>query len=220
MIYQVRFLKGLLHPKDFLYQLEKAEEIRGFKVRVLWLFLASALIFSISALLGIGTETISRELTGLSASDFETRKLLFLLGQFLWGLFFPAIMLLIPAAFFWTLTDIPFKKIFVVQMFAVLVLLTEKAILLPLILQFGLDKSSSPFSLGVIAQYLTNYSLIVSFFSQISIFSLFALYLQYKGLRYLSDRKPGMILSMVIALNVLFWMISSFLSFIKFEKLL
>lgn len=220
MIYQVRLLKGLLHPYTALYQLDKAEEIRSYRIRVLMLFLSSLIIFSASGFLGIGTEILSRDLTNSSAGDFETRKLLFLAGQILWSLVYTAVMLYIPAAFFWALTDIPFIKVLVIQMFAVSVLLTEKALLVPFFWKLGLDKTSSPFSLGPIAQYLTDHSLIIYFFGQISIFSLFAFYVQYKGLVYISDRKRGRIFIYVLLIHMTFWLISSFLSFIKFEKLL
>jgi hypothetical protein len=220
MIYQVQLLKGLLHPNNFLYQLEKAEEVRNYRIRIFLLFLSSLIIFAISSYLGIGTEIISRELTSVSASEFEARKLLFLLGQILWSLIYTAIMLFIPAAFFWALTDIPFIKVLVIQMFAVAILLFEKALLIPFYWKIGLDKSSSPFSLGPIAQYLTDSTILIYFLSQISIFSLLVLYFQYKGLKYLTDRSRGQIISFVLSINVLFWLISSFISFIKFEKLL
>lgn len=220
MIYQVQLLKGLLHPNDFLYQLEKAEEIRNYRIRIFLLFTASLIIFTISSYLGIGTEIISRELTSTAAGEFETRKLLFLFGQILWGLIYPAIMLFIPAAFFWALSDIPFIKVLVIQMFAVSILLLEKAFLIPINWKIGLDKSSSPFSLGPIAQYLTDSTLLIYFLGQLSVFSLLVLYIQYKGLKYLTDKTRGQIFSYVLLINMLFWLVSSFLSFIKFEKLL
>ncbi|WP_404356235.1 hypothetical protein LG291_22545 [Cytobacillus firmus] len=220
MIYQVQLLKGLLHPNNFLYQLEKAEEVRNYRIRIFFLFVISLFIFTISSYLGIGTEIISRELTSVSPSEFEARKLLFLLGQILWGLIYPAIMLFIPAAFFWALTDIPFIKVLVIQMFALAILLFEKALLIPFNWKIGLDESSSPFSLGPIAQYLTDSTILIYFLGQVSVFSLLVLYIQYKGLKYLTDKSRGQIISYVLLINVLFWLVSSFLSFIKFEKLL
>ncbi|MGD6942493.1 hypothetical protein ACQCT6_10670 [Cytobacillus gottheilii] len=220
MIYEVRLIKGLLHPYDFFYQLQKAEEVRNLTNRIVFLFIASILIFTIGAYFGIGNDIISNELTSVSAGEFEAKKLFFALGQILWGVCYPALLLFIPALYFWSLTDIPYKKVLTLQLFAVSILVAEKAIFLFLAFQLGLDKDSSPLSLGIIAQSLTDNLFVTSFFGQISLIGIFVIWLQYKGLVYLSERKPRVLFLMVLSIHLLYWLISALLSYIKFEKLL
>ncbi|UII55644.1 hypothetical protein LS684_18770 [Cytobacillus spongiae] len=220
MIYQVRLLKGLLHPQELFFQLHKAEVIKGLKPRIFLLFVFSIIIYAMSAFYGMGTESISKELAELPRSEFETRKLLFMLGKIAWAILYTAIILFVPAAFFWVFTDLPFNKVVVIQLIAACLLLLEKALVFLVASIWGLNRFSSPFSLGVVSQYVIEYEFLIYFFSFISIFSVWTIYFQYNGIKKISNKEPKMVALMVVGINLIFWLIASLFSIIKFEKLL
>ncbi|PLR76195.1 hypothetical protein CU633_17195 [Bacillus sp. V3-13] len=220
MFFQNKLTKGLWDPARFFYQLREAERITGLWNRVVLLLLASALIFGLGTYTGVGTEILSKEITQLPISEFEAHKALFAAGQILWGLFYAALVLFVPSLFFWTLTDIEYKKLTVVQTLVLLILLIEKVVLLPFQITFGLDRFSSPFSLGVIAQYLSIKSFFVYFLATITVFKIWGMALQYKALKLLSDKNPKILLLMIISINLAAWLFSALISYIEFEKVL
>src|SRR5690606_2388405 len=125
-----------------------------------------------------------------------------------------------PALFFWSVTEISYTKLLVIQLYALIVLLIEKSLSMIIALMLGLDSVSSPFSFGVIAQYLTTNELLITLFGTISIFHFWMIYLQYTYLHRLSEKSPKFLLLIVIGLNVFLLIISAVLSYIKIEKLL
>ncbi|PLR85077.1 hypothetical protein CVD25_00315 [Bacillus canaveralius] len=220
MFFQNKLTKGLRDPARFFYQLTEAERVTGLWNRAVLLVLASMLIFGISTYTGIGTEILSKEITQLPISEFEAHKALFAVGQIIWGLFYAALVLFVPSLFFWTLTDTEYKKLIVVQMFVLLILLVEKLILIPFQITFGLDQFSSPFSLGVIAQYLSIHPFFVYFLASITVFKIWSMALQYKAVKLLSDKNSKILLLMIISINLAAWLFSALIAYIEFEKVL
>lgn len=213
-------LRGLFYPDLYTYKLRDSEYVPGVWKNTTMLLLLSGLIFGISAYFGIGSEYLSKKLTAISQENYELHKLLFMFGQIIWGLFYGAAMIFIPALFFWTLSDISLKKFVTVQQFVLPILLLEKVIIIPLATTLGLIKTSSPFSLGVIAQYITGNDFIIYFLAAISLFKVWAIFIEYKYVKMLTGKKPGMVLLMVIGINLVLWLFSALFSFVQFEKIL
>lgn len=213
-------LRGLFYPDLYTYKLRDSEYVPGVWKNTTMLLLLSGLIFGISAYFGIGSEYLSKKLTSISQENYELHKLLFMFGQIIWGLFYGAAMIFIPALFFWTLSDIGLKKFVTVQQFVLPILLLEKIIIIPLATTLGLIKTSSPFSLGVIAQYITGNNFIIYFFAAISLFKVWAIFIEFKYVKMLTGKKPGMVLLMVVGINLVFWLFSALFSFVQIEKIL
>jgi hypothetical protein len=146
-------------------------------------------------------------------------KGLFGIGQVLQAMIGTAIILFFPALIFWIFTDIEFKKIVVIQLFVGCISIMEKIILTPFNVIFGLSKASSPFSLGVMAQYITNHEFLIQLFSTISIFSLGALALQFYYLRITTEKSRNLLLLLIISTNLFMWVFTALFSYIKFEVL-
>ena len=85
MTYQVQILKGLFQPRTNRYQLEQAEGITRFGTKLLLLYLFSAIIFLLGAYYGIGSESMSKEITKLGESEYEAGKLLVIAGKLVAG---------------------------------------------------------------------------------------------------------------------------------------
>ncbi|RYI27909.1 hypothetical protein EVU96_15750 [Bacillus infantis] len=220
MFYQVRLLRGLRHPKITFYQLNQAEGIARFWPKFLLLVLASTVIHALFAHFGVGNEILSKEIDELPPSEFEAKKALFAAGKLIWGILYPFFYLFFTSLVLWTLTDVPFKKITALQCIVLVILLAEKLIFLPFAVQMGLPEESSPFSLGVAAQYITSADLLVYFLGEITLFGIAAMVFQYYGLKALSPRRPAILLISVIGLNLFLWLMSALISYIQFEKLL
>lgn len=217
---RMQVLRGLFYPDLYTYKLRDSEYVPGVWKNTTMLILLSGLLFGISAYFGVGSEYLSKNLTAISRENYELHKLLFMLGQIIWGLFYGAAMLFIPALFFWTLSDISLKKFVTVQQFVLPILLLEKVIIIPLATTLGLIKISSPFSLGVIAQYITGNDFLIYFLAAISLFKVWAIFIEYKYVRMLTGKKRGIVLLMVIGINLVFWLFSALFSFVQFEKIL
>jgi hypothetical protein len=220
MFYRINLLRGLQHPTRFSYQLGMAEKILGLWSRIGLLLLVSCLIYGMSAFFGVGTESLSREITELSIQDYETHKALFALGQIIWGLLGSILILFIPSLFFWAISDAEYKRMVVIQLFVLFLFLLEKIIFLPFQIMFGLQSNSSPFSLGIIGQYLTSNTFLIHLLATISIFKVWAIYIQFTALKELVEMNQKLLLTIIIFLNLFFWLLSALFSYIEFEKVL
>lgn len=219
MTFRVRLIQGLFKPNHFNYQLKYAETISGLWVKLGLLIVGSFILFSIESFIGIGTETLADKFTSLTKYEIEMRKLLFGAGHAIFGLLYPAFIIFIPAFIFWVFFEAKFQKLLVVQQIVLVILLIEKALLIPLLVQLGIDRSASPFALGVISSSLSWNEVVTHFFGVISIFKIAVVVYQYKLLQAVIEVDKREIFLFVIVINLLYWILSAFFSYIQFEKL-
>ena len=126
----------------------------------------------------------------------------------------------IPSLFFWSVSDNEWKKYIIVQFFVVTILLIEKVILIPFTIFMGLSDLSNPFSFGIIGQYLTSNDIILQFFTQLSIFKIWAVVLQYKYVKVLSGKSALQTALIVIGFNLILMIVTVFLTIMDLAKLL
>ncbi|RLQ96845.1 hypothetical protein [Falsibacillus albus] len=217
MVYQLRFFKGLRHPNDQFHQLEKAETIYDLRLRFFLLFAASVLIFAVISMFGLGTNEISGEVNILTNSQFEWEKFLFLLGRILLGFIFPALYLYLMSLWFWIWTDADYRKLMVVHSFVLMILLTEQVIHTIFVVWLGLGWFSSPLSLGVIAQSLDFPKWLIAFLGCITVFKIWALTLQYIGIRKLARTNRAVTILLVLSIHLIYWAIAATLAFFELK---
>lgn len=220
MIYYVHLLKGLFSPNVFFYQIGKAEEIRGLWKKAALLTLLCVLFFSLSSYFGLGMEFLSKEITEIGQQQMEAKKFIVAVGQLVWGITYALFVLFGLSVIFWAALDMEYLKIVAIQLFVLVILLLEKVILLPLNVWLGIGPEASPFSLGVITRYLTSNMILVYFFSHFSIFKVWTIFFQYRGLKGLSDKNPKVVLLIIVVVNLFFWLASALLSYLKLERLI
>ncbi|WP_175990052.1 hypothetical protein [Bacillus sp. Marseille-Q1617] len=166
-------------------------------------------------------DSISKELTTLSPTTYELEKFLFFLGRLLAGLLYAAIILFIPSLIFWTISDDgEYKKLVMTQGIILMILLLERLTYIPLSLFLSLDWHSSPLSLGVLAQYITSNSLIIYFLGIASLFKVWIFYIQYKGLKSLTQQKNWLIWLVIFLTNLIFWAITALLAYLNISTLI
>ena len=219
-MYYVRLLRGLKEPYLTSQQLIKAEQLAGFWKKGLWLLFITLIVSTITAFFGIGNELLSKELNGLSSTQFEATKTLFAAGQVTWSIVAAILIMTVPSLFFWTVSDIEWKKYIIVQYLVVVILLIEKVILIPFTIFIGLPDISNPFSLGIIGQYFTSNDIILQFLAQLSIFKIWAVVLQYKYVKAFSEKSASQTALIVIGFNFIIMMVSVFLTIMDLDKLL
>ncbi|MCM3123823.1 MULTISPECIES: hypothetical protein [unclassified Mesobacillus] len=217
---RIEVFRGLFNYNYYTYKLRDNEGFPGVWKKTILFILLSGLIFGFSAYFGIDSEYLSRKLTSIPRAEYEMNKFLFLAGQIIQGLFFGAIMLFLPALFFWTVTDLEFKRLLTIQLFVMPIFLLEKLLIVPMALYLGLTKISSPFSLGVIAQYITGNDFVIHFLAYISIFKIWAIFIEYKYLKAMTDKNPKIILLFVTVIHLVIWLFAALISFVRMENIL
>jgi hypothetical protein len=218
---EVRLFKGLTQPSLFFYQLTEAEKLKKYRKKVFLLFFLSVFSYGFIAFFGLGMDSLSNELTTLSPTTYELEKFLFFLGRLLAGLLYAAIILFVPSLIFWTISEKgEYRKLVMTQGIVLIILMLEKLTYIPLSLFLSLDWHSSPVSLGVLAQYITSTSWVVYFLGSISLFKVWILYIQYKGLKSLTQQKNWIIWLVILLTNLFFWTITALLAYINFSTLI
>ncbi|MCM3322541.1 hypothetical protein [Cytobacillus kochii] len=217
---RVPLFRGLKQPQFVAYQLGKEEEVVGLWKPVVWLTLASIIIAGISAFFGIGSEYVSRSLPDLTRSGYEAYQTLFAAGQVTWGLIWILLAIFIPSLFFWTILEVDYRKLLFVQLIITMIFLIEKLVFIPVHLFLGISAESNIFSLGIIAQTFTSIELIIFLLANITLFKVWAIILTYKYYRHISERSPRFIIWTLIGFYLFVAVISSLLSYIKFENII
>lgn len=220
MFYEVRLLRGLFAPYVSAHQLDKAEQFKGIWKKTTFVLLISLFLSGMAAYFGIGNESLSKLIYDASLSEFETMKGLFGIGQVIQGIVATALMIFFPSLLFWVFTDIEYRKLVTIQLFVTMIFMIEKAILIPLQLFLGLDLISSPFALGVMAHYITDAELLIHFFSTVSIFGIWAMFLQFQYLKITTEKSSKYLLLLIISINLFMWIFTALFSYIKFEVFL
>ncbi|KRF58921.1 hypothetical protein P4534_08075 [Peribacillus butanolivorans] len=215
MVYQVRLLKGILEPHRSRYQLQNAEAVTRLGWKLLLLYFLSFIVFAVEGYFGVGSESFSKEITKMDASEFEMGKLLIIGGNIIAGLFYPTIYLFLSSLFFWIVIDIPYIKLVIVQMIIFGLQLLEKVFLIPILVLMDIGNDANPFSLGVISQYFLRSDYFIHFFSEITIFQFLIIALQYFYLKEFSERNNYLVLLMIVLFYLATWFVKAFLAYIQ-----
>lgn len=219
MAYRLQLLKGLFRSTHELAQLSHAEKIRGLWPKFSLLVLISVLLSLAAGALGIQGESISAYMAESDMYTYEWLKLLFTAGSGIAGLLLPLFFIFIPALLFWTFLELEFKKLIALQCMAFSIYLIEFALLILWNIFFSIPRESSPFSLGVVAQYTTENALAIRFFSFITIFQIWILVMQYRFLRTSQARKTLFVFFMVFFVGLACWIIATLFTSIHVENL-
>lgn len=218
---EVKLIRGLRQPSYFFYQLKESEALRGYKQKVILVFILSAIVFGLISSLGIGMDPLSKELTKLSPVTYEMEKFLFFLGRLIAGILYAAVVLFVPALIFWTISDEgEYRKLVITQCLVLIILLIERLTFIPLSIFLSLEWFSSPLSLGVITQYITGKSWVIYFLGCFSLCKIWVFYIQYKGVKKLTQQKNWVVWLVILLTNLFFWAITAFLAFLDLSTLI
>lgn len=219
MGYRLHLLKGLFRSTDELARLSHAEQIRGLWPKFLLLVLFSTLLSLAAGMLGIHGESISRYMAESDVYTYEWLKVLFAAGSGISGFVLPFFFVFVPALLFWTFLELDFKKLLSLQCIAFSIYLIEFGLLIALNVLFSIPRDSSPFSLGVVAQYATDNSIAIRFLSFVSLFQIWIIALQYRFLRSSQARKPAFVIAIILLTAIAQWVLATLFTSIHVENL-
>ncbi|WP_042225548.1 hypothetical protein [Oceanobacillus manasiensis] len=213
MNYQNNLLRFLFSMDDHVITIREAESVkRVWKVNLL-LILISLILYGYMAYLGMGTNILSPEAQSVAPIAYEQQKFWFLIGRLAFGLIFASFILFAPTLYFSLLTDIPYRKLVVMQQVVLFVMLIERGIWIPLAVFNGLDWYVSPVSFGIITSYLTDVSWLIYFFGAISLFQFWIIWFQVRYIRSMTEIKKLHIWVYVLLFHFFLWVLTALLAF-------
>jgi hypothetical protein len=219
MSYRLKLWRGLFKRDVASYQLHKAEIFYGVWGRVVLLLFCSAVIYGVSGLLGIGTEPIVKEIPNTGLDKIYIKLSLFTLGKMFAGIVIALFLLFAPTLIYWSLTDIPYRKLVIIQTFVLMIFLLERVANILLMYVFHLPWFSSPLSLGVVAQTLELPTLVIYLAGGISIFFVLSIKITYDFLKQLTDTSRVKVLLMVVCWHVFLLLTQTILAFVDVSTL-
>ncbi|WP_340081567.1 hypothetical protein [Terribacillus sp. FSL K6-0262] len=182
MTYHTNPFRLLTNPKETLFKLREAEELRGHWLWTILILLAFCLVYAALGWVGAGTEALNQLKSDYIGSDYEYAKFWFMIGRAVSGLVLGLLIIFVVSLVFYLFYEIPYQKLLIIQLSASMVFLLEAVSWLLLLPAAGLEWDRSPFSLGILADLFTDRPWIISLFGAISLFQLFILYFQAKCL--------------------------------------
>ena len=114
MFFKFTFRKFLTHPYELAEQL-KSSTMRGFKVRLLLVFLAGLFLYGARELWGMSTESITPVLSTMSTADYTLARFASLISSLLWAVIYMSFYIFGFAYILAIITSIPFKKLLPLQ---------------------------------------------------------------------------------------------------------
>lgn len=213
MAYHINLFKLFSSIDDHIFRIRKAEKIHNLWMVNILLFISSIVIYLWMAYLGMGSDLVSEGAVGLTSQAYESSKFWFVAGRAIYAVIFTAVILFIPSLLFYLLTEVPYKKLLIMQQVVLAVMLLERIIWIPLFLLIGLDWYVSPLSFGIIASYMTEAPWVICFFGAISLFQLWIIWFQVEFITSLYSMKKVWIWVNVILLHILGWSVTALIAF-------
>jgi fumarate reductase subunit D len=207
-----------MQPKIVFSQLKEAERVKRIVPMILLLLFISALLSFARAYIGVGTEELAKDVPRYTDEQRAFLQLLFAGGHVLGGMIVPLLFLLISSLAFYALFDeTDFAKLVAVQLPVWLIFLIGEVALFLLEWAFGIHALASPFSLGVWGPYLTDEPFVWALLRSVSLFSVWAVYIQIAALRSLTGLSVGRIAGTVIAVDLVLAFLAAVCTEFPFE---
>lgn len=212
-MYQFRVFQFLMSTDKQIYRLKNAEKVNHFWKLVSIFIVASMIVYGCLGYVGIGSDMLLDKSFTFTSDIYESSKFWFMIGKILLGLLFASYILFGPSALFSWMTNIPYKKLMVMQLIVLFMLLLERVMWFFLNLTIGLDWYVSPLSFGIIASVLTTKSWMIIFFGTISLFQLWIIWFQTKFiLHFLENEGKVAIWFTIILFHLVEWIIVALLT--------
>jgi hypothetical protein len=205
---RMNLLKGIIKPKKEFKKFAEAKKITGFGWRLVLLAILNAIIGAATAyvsyrLFGIPEETLQQ----LQNAGLEMTKEMIVIGNAILfgivGLFLTLAIPTIAALIYWIFfTAVGFKKLFIINMYVLVITLVASAVQLALLAVFKFEPTTY-LSLGSFTRLLTDNAFLNAFFGGITIFLFWKVYILVTALQKVSIKSNSYVVFVFIMLNVL-----------------
>ncbi|ARD48821.1 hypothetical protein [Sporosarcina sp. P33] len=226
------YWRSLLYPDRLATEIGQGT-VTGFKRRVFSVFILGIILFVLREMWGMNSETMTYIMANGTIDDYTIGRYAALAGTIIWALVYLSFHFWGVAWILSLLTKIPFKPLLKLQLVVTGLLLFEKLINFLVFAVAGKTAAVSILSFGPLAlTFLENWYIIL-FVNQLTIFSALIVAVQYRFISF-SEIETSLVgeevvehkgirknaLWMLIALQVVFALITAAVGFVPVEKLL
>ncbi|PIC64018.1 hypothetical protein CSV79_08850 [Sporosarcina sp. P13] len=225
------YWRSLVYPDRLAGELGQGT-VTQFKRRVLGVFILGIILFIGRGMWGMNTDTMTYILANGTLDDYAIGRYTALLGSVLWSVLYISFHFWGVAWILRMITNIPFKPLLKLQLVVVGLLLFEKLINFLVFAIAGKVATVSILSFGPLAMTFLENWYIILFVNQLTIFSALIVAVQYRFISFYkieadeydfgqaSNQVPKNTIWLLIALQVVFALITAAIGFVPVEKLL
>ncbi|HET7658344.1 MAG TPA: YIP1 family protein [Bacillales bacterium] len=210
-IHHIHLFRGITKPKEEFEGLLEAKSIHGLGWRIIVLSIVNAIVLGLIGFYATQNMNLPEAPTQNPMFSQGIMKGIAVGGSAFGGLFSPIVTMLIMAAIFLIFfSDIGYKKLFAVELYLQLIGLIGTIVSGILMISLHLtQKSHLNLDLGAITSLFTDNLFINTFFTGISIFVIWKLYVQIQAYRKASTKSASRIAWTLILMNIAFLLINS-----------
>ena len=203
MFYHYKFWHSLTHPAQFADIIETGK-VSGYKKRSFTVFMLFILLFAAREFWGMGTESLTTLFAMDLRDDYNIARLLSMIGAILWAIFYFSFHYYGVTYILHLFTEIPYKWIQKVQLYVVVFLLIEKAILFAVFFSVSYTTTFSFFSLAPLAQQFIDNDVFLFFINQLTITTALTIFVQYTFLsKWEEETSRKALLAKIIFLQII-----------------
>jgi len=219
MFYDYAFFKSLFNPSSLTTALAKEAEIRGYKRRVAFVVFFTLLIFALQNVWGMGTAGLSHLFATNETNTYFVARVISFVVSIVWAILFFIFHYYLIAFILAVFNELPKSWVRKVQLFVVSIFMLEKAILLAVFYGVGFTTNLNFFSLAPLVAKITTEPFVLFTLNQLSLFSLFAIIVQYQFLkRWMEQSAHKSLLIKIITIHVVLAVIIGLLSSIPLQQ--
>ncbi|SIT69341.1 hypothetical protein [Edaphobacillus lindanitolerans] len=218
MFFDFKFWRYLTDQGTLVERLDNST-MRGFRLRVVGLFISALILYALMNMWGIGTRGLTPITANGDDETFALARMMSLAGSMLWAVVYTAFHLYGISFILHKLTGIHYRKLVVLQLFITGILLLEKLLVFIVFLVNGAAAPVSFLSFGPLAATFLTYPFLIYFLNQLSIGTAIVIAFQFRFIRYYLPEAKRSLLWLLIGLNVAMAVITSLIGLIPAERL-
>jgi hypothetical protein len=219
----IQRVRGFFQPRSYINKITAQEHVsvKPLIGRVSFLLLLSILVSILYSFFGYRSEGIAIIISQHSEGHIESLQFLHAVGIVLKGIFYPLFYLFLSTlAAYLFFKDSSVKILLVVHHYFIAFIVLHQLVHAILFYLFGIPTISSPFSLGILAQVMTENQFLINFSSYINLFYIGGTVLLIALMNQHSSRKLTHTSLYIAGIHLLIALIGAGVSMIKVDALL
>lgn len=219
MFFNFTFRQYLTNPHRLADDLQTST-IRGFRKRIIFVFLAGLLLFGARSWWGMGTESLTPLVATMTTADFTLARFASFIGSLIWSIIYISFHFFGFAYIVHLLTKISYKKLLPLQLLVTSLLLMEKALVFLVFVSKGATANYSFLSFGPVAATYLESKYLILFLNQLTITTALIIALQLSFIRvFMGESKRKPLLWSLIGIHIVIALLTAAVGFIPLETL-
>ena len=219
MFFNFTFRQYLTNPHRLADDLQTST-IRGFRKRIVFVFLAGLLLFGARSWWGMGTESLTPLVATMTTADFTLARFASFIGSLIWSIIYISFHFFGFAYIVHLLTKIEYKKLLPLQLLVTSLLLMEKALIFLVFVSKGATANYSFLSFGPLAATYLESKYLILFLNQLTITTALIIALQFSFIRiFMGESKRKPLLLSLIGIHLVLALLTAAVGFIPMETL-